>query len=65
MPAVWAPVVGADATTALALSVRRNAHSRGGLTWVLRDWLSFLAAPIVLMAVLGYGSARFGKWLMY
>jgi glycosyltransferase involved in cell wall biosynthesis len=65
MPAVWAPVVGADATTALALSVRRNAHSRGGLGWVLRDWLSFLAAPIVLMTVLGYGSARFGKWLMF
>ncbi len=55
----------ADVTAALALSVRRNASGTNGLSLILRDWLSFLASPLVLLGVLLYGSVRFGKWLAF
>jgi GT2 family glycosyltransferase len=63
-PAVWPLVLGADAAFSLFLAVRRNMRGRGGPLWILRDWLSFLAAPVVLTGALVWGSARFRQLLL-
>jgi|WetSurMetagenome_2_1015567.scaffolds.fasta_scaffold00479_5 GT2 family glycosyltransferase len=64
LPVVGVAVLGADAVFALALAVRRTTRGRGGPLWMLRDWLSFFAAPFVITGALIYGSAKFGKLMI-
>jgi GT2 family glycosyltransferase len=63
-PAAWLFMLGVDAAFALAMALRRNIRGRGGPLWVARDWLSFLAAPIVLTGALVWGSVKFQQWLL-
>jgi glycosyltransferase involved in cell wall biosynthesis len=63
--ALWPAVAAADIALALVLSARRNRGGKNGFFWVMRDFISFLAAPIVLEGALIYGSVRYRKFLMF
>jgi cellulose synthase/poly-beta-1,6-N-acetylglucosamine synthase-like glycosyltransferase len=63
--AAWMYPLAAGIAAALVLAVRRNVMGRGGLLWILRDWLSFFLSPIVLTGALVYGSIKFRRYLLF
>jgi GT2 family glycosyltransferase len=63
--ALWPAAAVIDCGAALVLSVRRNRKGKNGLLWVARDFISFLAAPFVIVGALIYGSIKFRKWLIF
>jgi GT2 family glycosyltransferase len=50
---------------ALAMGIKRNRLARVSAAQILRDWLSYMAAPFVLMAALAYGSIKYRKLLLF
>jgi GT2 family glycosyltransferase len=63
--ALWQFAVTLDFLAAMVLSVRRNRVGKNGFLWILRDFISFLAAPFVIEGALIYGSAKFRKFLIF
>jgi glycosyltransferase involved in cell wall biosynthesis len=50
---------------ALSMGIKRNRFIRLSPGQVLRDWLSYIAAPFTLMAALVYGSIKYRKFLLF
>jgi glycosyltransferase involved in cell wall biosynthesis len=63
--ALWPVAAALDCLAALVLSVRRNRSGKNGFFWIVRDFISFLAAPFVIEGALLYGSVKFRKWLIF
>ena len=55
----------ADAGCAFLLAIRRNAYGAFDPLQVLRDAVSYCCAPLVLIAILLYGSIRYRKVLLW
>jgi glycosyltransferase involved in cell wall biosynthesis len=50
---------------ALAMGIKRNRLAKVSAVQILRDWLSYMAAPFVLTAALLYGSIKYRKFLLF
>jgi GT2 family glycosyltransferase len=62
---LWPIAAVLDCLAALLLSVRRNRNGKNGFFWIMRDFVSFLAAPFVIEGALLYGSVKFRKFLVF
>jgi GT2 family glycosyltransferase len=63
--AVWPFAAVLDCTAALTLSARRNRSGRNGFLWIMRDFISFLLAPVVLAGALIHGSVKYRKLFLF
>jgi glycosyltransferase involved in cell wall biosynthesis len=53
------------AVCSLAMGIKRNRQTRLSPIQVVLDWVSYMAAPFVLMGALVYGSIKYRKLLLF
>jgi glycosyltransferase involved in cell wall biosynthesis len=50
---------------ALSMGIKRNRLGKFSAAQIIRDWISYMAAPFALIAALAYGSIKYRKILLY
>jgi len=53
------------AVCSLSMGIKRNIHKKFDIAQVLYDWAAYMAAPVVLIGALLYGSIKFKKLLIF